>query len=154
VRTVLTHHKKAVRALVNHPRDFAFVSGAADNIKKWALPDGVFLRNFSGHNSIVNALAVNEDGVLVSGADDGTLRFWDYDSGYAFQEEQTRVQPGSLDAEAGIFAMSFDRSGSRLITCEADKTIKVYREDPTATPESDPIDMDGWTRYCRAHKVY
>lgn len=35
------------------------------------------------------------------------------------------MQPGSLDSEAGIFKMCFDHSGSRLITCEADKTIKV-----------------------------
>ena len=38
---------------------------------------------------------------------------------------QAAVQPGSLDSEAGIFQMKFDQSGSRLITCEADKTIKV-----------------------------
>jgi hypothetical protein len=35
------------------------------------------------------------------------------------------VQPGSLDSEAGMFAMSFDQTGSRLITCEADKTVKA-----------------------------
>lgn len=32
----------------------------------------------------------------------------------------------------GIYAMTFDHSGSRLITCEADKTIKIYKEDETA----------------------
>ena len=37
------------------------------------------------------------------------------------------MQPGSLDSEAGIFKMCFDHSGSRLITCEADETIKVMR---------------------------
>lgn len=37
---------------------------------------------------------------------------------------------GSLDSEAGIFNMTFDKSYSRLITAEADKTIKMYREDP------------------------
>lgn len=42
-------------------------SGSPDNIKQWKLPDGAFLQNLSGHNSIVNALAVNQDGVLVSG---------------------------------------------------------------------------------------
>jgi len=42
------------------------------------------------------------------------------------------VQPGSMDSEAGVFAMSFDNSGTRLITAEADKTIKLYREDDTA----------------------
>lgn len=74
VRTVLTHHKKSVRAMCGHPREFAFLSGAADNIKKWALPDGVFVTNFTGHNSIVNAVAANADDVFVSGGDDGSLK--------------------------------------------------------------------------------
>lgn len=34
-------------------------------------------------------------------------------------------QPGSLDAEAGIFCSTFDQTGTRLITGGADKTIKV-----------------------------
>lgn len=37
-----------------------------------------------------------------------------------------------MDSEAGIFAMTFDQSGSRLITTEADKTVKIYKEDLTA----------------------
>lgn len=28
--------------------------------------------------------------------------------------------------------MGFDQSGSRLLTCEADKTIKIYKEDENA----------------------
>jgi pleiotropic regulator 1 len=35
--------------------------------------------------------------------------------------------------------MSFDKSGSRLITGEADKTIKIYKEDPDSTEERDPL---------------
>ena len=58
--------------------------------------------------------------------------FWDWKTGYNFQRLQTAVQPGSLDSESGIFSMMFDLSGSRLITTEADKTIKVYKEDDTA----------------------
>lgn len=154
VRSVLTHHKKAVRAIVNHPRQFSFVSGAADHIKKWSLPDGVFQHNFDGHDSIIDALAINEDGVLVSGGDDGTMQFWDYDTGYCFQKTRTKVQPGSLESEAGVFAMAFDRSGCRLITTEADKTIKIYGEDTTASPESNPIAMKEWTDYVRTHKRF
>ena len=60
----------------------------------------------------------------MSGADNDSLNFWDYRSGYRFQQSESIVQPGSLDSEAGIYAMTFDKSGSRLITCEADKTIK------------------------------
>ncbi len=46
---------------------YAMASGSPDNIKQWKLPDGMFLQNLSGHSTIVNALAVNQDGVLVSG---------------------------------------------------------------------------------------
>ena len=57
---------------------------------------------------------------------------WDWRTGYNFQRIQAPVQPGSIDSEAGIFAMTFDKSGSRLLTCEADKTIKIYKEDESA----------------------
>lgn len=33
--TTLTHHKKAVRAVQMHPKEFSFVSAAADNMKRW-----------------------------------------------------------------------------------------------------------------------
>ena len=65
-------------------------------------------------------------------ADNGSLYFWDWLTGYNFQRLQTMAQPGSIDSEMGIFAMTFDQSGSRLITCEADKTIKIYKEDDEA----------------------
>lgn len=137
----LTNHKKGVRALVRHPREFSFASASADNVKTWGLPKGRFMRNLVGHGGkLVNGLAVNEDGVLVSGGDDGSLRFWDYAGAHCFQQEQTKLQPGSLECEAGIYAMAFDHSGSRLITCEADKTIKMWKEDESATPESHPLD--------------
>lgn len=65
-------------------------------------------------------------------ADNGTMHLWDWRTGYNFQRIHAAVQPGSLDSESGIFACTFDQSESRLITAEADKTIKVYREDDTA----------------------
>ena len=65
-------------------------------------------------------------------ADNGTIHMWDWRTGYNFQRIHAAVQPGSLDSESGIFACVFDHSESRLITAEADKTIKVYKEDDTA----------------------
>ena len=70
-------------------------------------------------------------------ADNGSMYFWDWKTGHNFQRLQAAAQPGSLDSEAGIFAMTFDQSSSRLITCEADKTIKIYKEDDTAVCWSD-----------------
>jgi pleiotropic regulator 1 len=43
-------------------------------------------------------MAINEDGVLVTGGDDGTLKFWDWASGYNFQNIMSQPQPGSIAA--------------------------------------------------------
>uniref|UniRef100_A0A1A9WBV8 Pleiotropic regulator 1 n=1 Tax=Glossina brevipalpis TaxID=37001 RepID=A0A1A9WBV8_9MUSC len=135
----LTNHKKSVRSIVLHPTLYMFASASPDNIKQWRCPEGNFIQNISGHNAIVNCMAVNADGVLVSGGDNGTMFFWDWRTGYNFQRFQAPLQPGSMDSEAGIFAMAFDQSGSRLITAEADKTIKIYKEDEEASEETHPI---------------
>ena len=70
--------------------------------------------------------------LCLSSGDNGSMYFWDWKTGYNFQKIQTTVQPGSLDSEAGIFQCCFDQSGCRLLTAEADKTIKIYKEDDTA----------------------
>lgn len=139
--TTLTHHKKSVRALALKSDKSSFASGATDNIKQWTLPEGNFVQNLSGHDSIVNCLATSDKhNVLVSGADNGTLFFWDWRTGYNYQRLASPPQPGSIESEAGILAMTFDQTGARLITGESDKTIKMFREDPEATEESHPID--------------
>ena len=128
-----------------HPTEFTFASASADSIKKWQFPGGHFLDNFDGHDTIINSLSINEDNVVVTGGDDGSLKFWDWDSGYNFQSTITKNQPGSLDNEAAIYASTFDRSGSRLITCEGDKTIKIWKEDDKSSQETHPI--IGWDKY-------
>lgn len=137
--TTLTNHKKSIRSIVLKHDKSGFISGATDNIKQWSLPEGKFIQNFSGHDSVINSLATNKYNVLVSGADNGTLFFWDWRTGYNFQRLASPVQRGSIESEAGIMALSFDKSGARLITGESDKTIKMYREDPNASEESHPI---------------
>ena len=138
--STLTYHKKSVRALAAHPTEFAFASAGADNIKKFKLPEGEFVHNMLGQQrAIVNALAVNEDGVMASGGDNGSLWLWDWRSGHCFQtHDEPRVQPGSLESEAGVYAAAFDMTGARLVTAEADKTVKMWREVEGATPESHP----------------
>lgn len=37
--TTLTYHKKSVRAMAMHPKEYAFASASADNIKKFKLPN-------------------------------------------------------------------------------------------------------------------
>jgi len=139
----LTNHKKSVRALGLHPKEYTFVSCSADHNKVWKCPRGAFERNITGHGAIVNACAIREaeqeSSILIAGTDNGYLHFWDWRSGHKFQSMQATPQPGSMSAENGIFDCKLDMSASRLITAECDKTVKIYREDPNATPETHPL---------------
>merc|ERR1719188_2771797 len=130
----LTNHKKSIRALGIHPLEYTFVSCSSDNNKVWKCPRGQFERNISGHGAIVNACTVRESergsSILIAGTDSGHLHFWDWASGHKFQTMECIPQPGSMSAENGIFGMALDQSGSRLLTAECDKTVKIYREDP------------------------
>lgn len=75
-RTVLTNHKKSVRSVLIHPTEYTFATASPDNIKQWKCPDGDFLQNLSGHNSIVNTLAINQDDVMFSGGTDPLFVFF------------------------------------------------------------------------------
>lgn len=143
---VLTHHKKSVRALAAHPAEFTFASGSADNIKQWKCPEGAFMQNFTATGGIVNTLAANQDHVLFSGADNGEMCFFDWRSGHRYQHLDTTAQPGSLDAELGVFCSTFDRTGLRLITGEADKT-SAYPCHPLATLPPSPLPRPPLTPY-------
>lgn len=142
--TELTHNKKSVRALTLAPsNEFTFASAAPGKIKKFGLPNGVFLHDMTemeGNAAIngkhdltekehvYNCVAVNQDGVLIGGTDDGFIGIWDWYSGSLIQSMKTAGQSGTLDAELGICSAAFDKSGMRLLTGEMDKTIKIWRE--------------------------
>ena len=89
--------------------------------------------------SIVEALSLNEDNVVATGHQNGRLMLWDYKTGHKLQDIAIEPQPGSLAAEAAVRALTFDVTGTRLITAEADKTIKLWKPDPEATPETHPL---------------
>ncbi|EZG43691.1 pre-mRNA-splicing factor prp46 [Gregarina niphandrodes] len=129
-RGVLTHHSKSVRALHAHPRLYAFLSGAADSLKVWQGEHATYQRDLSPNHSIINTLAVKDDpdsAIVVAGADNGFLHFYDFNSGHIFQSLESKPVRGSLHAEAGILAAVFDQSETRLLTGEADKTIKIWQ---------------------------
>ncbi|OEH75142.1 wd g-beta repeat-containing protein [Cyclospora cayetanensis] len=141
-QATLTNHKKSVRSLAIHPTEYSFVTCGADRVKVWRSPLGVFERNVEGLNAIPNCCAIRSEGdksSLVVGSNNGQLHFWDWKSGYKYQTLQSRVQPGSLESENGIFCCTFDRSETRLITGECDKTIKIWKMDEDATEETHPI---------------
>ena len=127
----LTHHKKGIRSISMF--DDSFATCGPDHVKVWKSPEGEFQRDIDGHaGALLNCSAVRDDGVLVAGSDSGGLFFWDWPTGTMFQKIESPPQPGSMHCENGIFGMTFDMSGQRLITAECDKTIKIYRPDESA----------------------
>ncbi|KAF7360627.1 WD domain, G-beta repeat protein [Mycena venus] len=112
----LTHHRKSIRTLAIHPTEYSFASGSSggSNIKKWKCLEGAFVFNFSRHNTIINTLSVNAEGVFFSGADNRSLSFWDYDTGTSFRTQGRRSKTWRM-------CPSWARSRLRV-----DKMIKIY----------------------------
>lgn len=136
---VLTHHKRSVRSIATHPTEFSMASACTDDIRSWKLPEGNLLTNFQSQSTgIINTLSINEDDVLFAGGDNGVLSFYDYKSGHLYQSLDTVNMTGSLDSERGILTSCFDQTGLRLITGEVDKSIKIWKQDETATPKAHP----------------
>ncbi|RHN72279.1 putative transcription factor WD40-like family [Medicago truncatula] len=155
----LSGHDNAISSLFIRPTDSHVVTSSHDStIKMWDLRYGKTMLALKNHKqsvramvphptesqqkTTVDAMAVNDKGVMVTGGDNGSMWFWDWKSGHNFQQySQTIVQPGSMDNEAAIYALTYDVTGTRLISCEADKTIKMWKEDDTATPETHPLNF-------------
>jgi WD40 repeat protein len=86
-------------------------------LKVWDLASGQELRTLPGHDDCVKAVAVTDDGRVVSGSDDGTLRMWDLLSG---QELRT------LSCDGGwVNALAVTVEG-RVVSGSWDGTVKVW----------------------------
>lgn len=127
----LTHHSKPIRLLVMHPQEMTMCSGdTSGKLKQWLLPGGELLNEFgsNGESKIINSLSINPaNNTLFSGYDDGKMEFYDSVSGQLLQSEYTKPVTGST--ESALYASTFDMLGLRLITCEGDKSIKVWGEE-------------------------
>lgn len=129
----LTHHSKSIRLMLTHPHEATMCSAdTGGNFKQWVLPRGDLLNEFSTEeddSKIVNTLSINPvTNSLFAGYDDGKMEFYDYVSGKLLQRTYSKPVPGSSD-KTTIYASKFDRLGSRFITCEGDKSIKVWAEE-------------------------
>ncbi|KPI88989.1 hypothetical protein ABL78_1873 [Leptomonas seymouri] len=148
----LTRHKKPVRGMALSASGSTLVSCGADQIRVWDLPSGDFVTNAS--TRVAEASGKEKDGaeelshrwsccamsphnVLALGSQDGELTFYDWKRPqprrvagrhYApYQWTKTKSLPGTLHGEGGINGMTYDASGTRLITVESDKSVKMWR---------------------------
>lgn len=146
-RTVLTHHSRPVKSLCMHPVDLAFLSAGVDAVRKWKLPEGIFVQALSqppaaaaaailpvgGPDGLHPDLVVaNEDG-LVAGCSSSSDRLvlWDWKSCQLVQDigaDTAAAAEESVDRQPrGVLGASFDKSGRRLLTCGIDRTVKIWK---------------------------
>ncbi|KAG5464332.1 hypothetical protein LSCM1_00514 [Leishmania martiniquensis] len=81
--------------------------------------------------------AMSPRDILAVASQDGELAFYDWNRPqprrvagkyYApYQWTKTKSLPGTLQGEGGVNALTFDASGTRLITGESDKSVKIWR---------------------------
>ena len=129
----LTGHKDWIESLAFSPDGRFLASGSRDNcVRVWSLPakatptvstpadEGISeWTSFKGHTAQVTALAFTPDGqTLVSGADDGLVKFWDVLKG---QEHVTlRGHTGRL------YSVAFSPDGSLLASAADDMTVRLW----------------------------
>ncbi|KAK6200501.1 WD40-repeat-containing domain protein [Scheffersomyces amazonensis] len=126
----ITQHSKSIRSMIVHPHEMTMCSGdTTGNLKQWLLPEGHLLNEFGKSESgkIINTLSINPaSNILFAGYDDGKVEFYDYQQGTLTQSTSTTPVTGYT--ESTIYSSTFDMSGLRLITCEGDKSIKIWGE--------------------------
>lgn len=140
-QVTLTHHAKSVRLMQMHPHELTLVSAdSGGSINQWLLPQGRLLAAFgegqgqgegkshvdkSRDANIINTLLINRaTNEMFAGYADGRMQFFNYESGHLLQETVTQPCPGTPSPM--IYASAFDMLGLRLITCENDKSIKIW----------------------------
>ena len=124
--TSLNVHKSTITSVAISPDDKIFASGDANKeIILWDLANPKKLRTLKGHKNTVNALTFSPEGAskysgcLASGSLDGTIRFWNPDTG----EELVTFATGHAK---WIKAIAFSENGSTLVSANMNGSVDVW----------------------------
>ena len=105
----------------------------------WDLPTVAQEAVLSGHRGLIRAIAFHPDGaVLASGADDGTIRFWDVESGASL---------GAREVGAAVTTLEYSPDGSLLAAglSRVNDNLLILDESPRAQIASYQLPTAGLT---------
>ena len=108
-----------------------------ESVLLWQLEPPSLLRRLEGHEDTVNAVAISPDGrIVVSGADDGTVRVWETETVVSRQDVQREVlglPDGRQDAArvlrgngASVRGVALDADGMRILAGFADGSVRLW----------------------------
>ncbi len=124
--TSLIGHKSTITSVAISPDDKLFASGDTNKeIILWDVENPKRLRTLIGHKNTINALTFSPEGAskysgcLASGSLDGTIRFWNPDTG----EELVTFATGHTK---WIKAIAFSENGSTLVSANMIGTVNVW----------------------------
>ena len=143
-RLFLNAHGGAVSAIAFSPDGARFVSAGPLAFTPfevdrdfaaivWDLPSVSQLAALAGHQGLIRDLVFSADGAnIVTGGDDGTLRFWDAASGLNLQ---------TIDLGAPIRAIEFSPDGRLLAVALASAGANVRIHDPSTRAQISALSM-------------
>lgn len=117
---VLKGHTNAVLEIHWAPDGLRLYSCSADStLAIWDVENGTRLKKLNGHSSVVNSCHVSRTGtpLIVSGADDGTVKVWDVRARRCVKTFEHLYQ---------FLAVSFDHNTQRVFAGCLDNSIRVY----------------------------
>merc|ERR1712181_217119 len=145
----LAGHTNTVSSVLCQATDPQIITASNDStVRLWDLAAGKSVATLTNHKKSVRGLVSHPKLLMFASGGPDNIKQWRCPDGKFIQNLSghnaivnclAANADGVMDSEAGIFQMKFDQSGSRLITCEADKTIKIYKKDDSATEETHPI---------------
>jgi WD40 repeat protein len=115
--TVRLRQTSSALVVAFNPDGNTFATGHADGgICIWERSTGRLLHRLAGHTQAVSGLLYIGKGVLVSGAGDRTLRWWDANSGAAI---------GKVDEPAAVSAMAMGGTAKSILVSSG-RTLQVF----------------------------
>jgi WD40 repeat protein len=118
---ILGAHDNAVESVTFSPDGRHIASGSDDQTARvWSLDDPSKDQILKGHGDWVRSVAFNptDQRQLVTASDDGTLRIWEWEAA-----GKSRVSA----EQTGVFAASFDPSGTQMVTAVRDSYAHVWK---------------------------
>ncbi len=118
VRSLSNGENSSVLSLAISTDGEILASSSGKEIKLWELPTGKLLRTMSGHGGDVRTLAISPDGEAVaSGSGDGTIRFWDVETGELLD---------TLPDAGWVTALGFSDRGNKLLSSASGRSLQVW----------------------------